>query len=209
MNLFDILNKEYELRVNPAEKFDLVNVSRYFNEDEDRYKHILGVAAHMKALVEQLGLDDEEKEDLMKIAYLHDIGYSKRVMSKGFYALDSAIFALEKAFGETVALAIMFHTAAYGESRHLSVSIKYIYDKAKLLLNANEKAKRYVELITYCDLHTESDGRPTTTPRRIFKILARYEKGSPTYKNIKAHKRYFKNLTKKIRTSVLKEKIVS
>ena len=208
MSLFELLKKEYDLFVNPIDKFDLVDLMHYFDEEEDRYKHTRGVAAHMKALVEQLGLPSEEQYELMQIAYLHDIGYSKRVKSRGHHALDGAIFALEKALGEDVALAIMFHTAAYGESRHLTADIKKVYDSAKPLLSKNAKVKKYVDLITYCDLHTEVDGTPTTANRRIFKILARYEKSSTVYKNIKKHKRYFKRLTKRIRMSTVKEKTI-
>ena len=206
MSLFEILSKEYDLVVNPIEKFDLVDVAHYFDEEEDKYKHTLGVAAQMKALVEQLDSTEEEIYELMQIAYLHDIGHSRRVKSRGHYALDGAIFALEKALGEDVALAIMFHTAAYGEAKYLSTSIKRIYNEAKVLLDQNEKVKCYVELITYCDLHTEEDGKPTTMIRRVFKMLARSEKTSPTYKNIKSHKRYFKHLTKKVRMRVVVEK---
>ena len=206
MKLFDIIKKEYDLAVNPIDKFDLVDLMHYFDEEEDRYKHIRGVAANMKALVEQLQLPSEEQYELMQIAYLHDIGYSKRVKSRGHHALDGAIFALEKALGEDVALAIMFNMAAYGESRYLAEDIKRVYDEAKHIVAIKPKVKKYIDLITYCDLHTEADGTPTTANRRIFKILAKEEKSSPVYKNIKKHKWYFKRLAKRIRLSVVKEK---
>jgi hypothetical protein len=206
MKLFEILKKEYDLAVNPIDGFDLTDLMHYFDEEEDRYKHTRGVAAHMKVLVEQLGLPAEEQYELMQVAYLHDIGYSKRVKSRGHHALDGAIFALEKALGEDVALAIMFHTAAYGESRYLSKDIKKVYDEAKHIIATKPKVKKYVDLITYCDLHTEVDGTPTTVTRRIFKLLARHDKSSAIYKNIKKHKRYFKRLAKRIRMSVVKEK---
>jgi putative nucleotidyltransferase with HDIG domain len=191
--------------VNPKDKFDLVELSHYFDEEEDRYKHIRGVAAQMNVLVEQLGLEEEDKQKLMKIAYLHDIGYSKRVMQRGHHALDGAIFALEHAMGEEVALAIMFHTAAYGEVKRTGSQVA-IYEKAYELLKQNEKASYFASLITYCNLRTEVDGTPTTVNRRIFKMLSRYEKNSEAYKNIKAHKHYFKRLEKRIRLSVVKQK---
>ena len=204
-SLFEILNKEFDLKVKSQDEFDLLQLSHYFNEKEDRYKHIKGVAAQMRALVLQLDVNQDDKDKLMKIAYLHDIGYSKRVKNRGHHALDGAIFALEKGFSEDVALAIMFHTSAFGEIKYINKYITDIYNRAKKIFDKNEKAKYFTELITYCDLQTLPDGTPTSTSRRIFKILAKHDKNTPVYKNIKAHKRYFKHLTKKVRTSVIKQ----
>lgn len=206
MSLLKLLQKEYDIVVNPVEKFDLVDLSHYFDEEDEHYKHIRGVAAQMNILVEQLGLQQEDKEKLMEVAYLHDIGYSKRVKQRGHHALDGAIFALEHGLGEDVALCIMFHTAAYGEVKRISGKQLFLYNEAYKLLKENEKAKYFVDLITYCDLITEKDGTPTTANRRIFKMLARHEKNNVVYKNIKAHKREFKRLEKRIRLSVIKEK---
>jgi len=206
MSLFEILNKEYELIVNPLENFSLVDLAQYFDEEENRYKHIRGVVSQMQLLVNDLKLPEEEKRKAILIAYLHDIGYSKRVKNRGHHALDGAIFALEHAFSEEVALAIMFHTAAYGEVKKIGGKLLDIYNKTKPLVDENEKVKKYIEFITYCDLRTESDGTPTTAVRRIFKILSRYEKNSNVYKNIKKHRRYFIKLEKRIRSSVIKEK---
>jgi len=142
----------------------------------------------------------------MQISYLHDIGYSKRVKQRGHHALDGAIFSLEHALGEDVALSVMFHTAAYGEVKRTGGKQKFLYNEAHKLLKENKKAQYYVKLITYCDLTCETDGTPTTVNRRVFKILSRYEKNTPAYKNIKAHKRAFRRLEKQIRLSVVKEK---
>jgi len=206
MSLFEILNKEYELVVNPLENFSLVDLAQYYDEDEDRYKHIRGVVSQMQLLINDLKLPEEEQKKLLLIAYLHDIGYSKRVKNRGHHSLDGAIFALEHAFSEDVALAIMFHTAAYGEIKKTGGKLLDIYNTAKPLLDDNEKVKKYIDFITYCDLRTEIDGTPTTAVRRIFKILSRYEKSSNVYKNIKKHRRYFIKLEKRIRSSVIKEK---
>lgn len=208
MSLFEILTKEYDLVVNPVERFELADLLKYFEEEDDRYKHIRGVASQMQALIKQLYLGEEDAQKLMKIAYVHDIGYSKRVKSRGFHPLDGAIFSLEKAFGEDVALAVMFHTKAYGEAKLMGGKTLEVYQKAKELLDKNEKAKHYVDLITYCDLITEKSGEPTTANRRIFKILARNEKNSIVYKNIKANKRSLLRLEKRIRLSTVKEKTI-
>jgi len=207
MSLFEILQKEYDLTVNPTDKFDLVDVSQYFDEEDNRYKHIRGVAAQMQLLTNGLHIKEEEQQKLMLIAYLHDIGYSKRLKDRGHHALNGAIFSLEKAFGEDVALAILFHTASYGEIKLMNNEVlNRIYKQAKNLLKQNEQAKYYIDLITYCDLHTESTGEPTTLARRIFKISAQYQKDSTTYQNIKSNRNYFKKLDKRIRLSVIKEK---
>ena len=152
----------------------------------------------MQALAKQLKVDEDDFEDLMNIAYLHDIGYSRRVKNRGLHALDGAVFAIEKGFSEEVALAVMFHTAADGEAHLTNGDIDHLYKRVKVLLVNNEKAKYYIDLITLADLRTEHDGTPTRVSERVFKILARYEKGSIVYKNIHAHKKYFKQLEKRI-----------
>ncbi len=166
----------------------------------------MGVAGRMQALIKQFGLERDEAEELEQIAYLHNIGYSIRVKNRSLHALDSALFALEKGLGEDIALAVMFHTKADGEAHFIGKKIAKLYHNAKKLVDDNEKVRRYIDYITYCDLHTEADGRPTQVNRRIFKILARYEKNSAVHKNIKHHKAYFLKLDKKIRESVIKEK---
>lgn len=206
MTIKEIFLNNFDLRIKEIEKFDIFELEKYFNKDEDRYKHTLGVVSNMQSLLKQSDFNEEEKNELMTIAYLHDIGHSRRIKNRGLTALDSALFAIEKGFSQNIALGIMFHTAAAGEARLIGGKIANIYAQAKILLMGDEKMSKYLDYITFANLHTELDGMPTKLNRRIFKILASNPKDSNVYKNIKHNKRNFKQLKNRVLTGFIKER---
>lgn len=204
MTLKDIFLKEFDLRFDKMEKFDLFDLDKYFSKDENYYKHTLGVAGQIQSLLKQSDFNEEEKTELMLVAYMHNIGYSRRVKKRGLNALDSAIFAIEKGFSDEIALAIMFNCMAIGEAHLIGGFVSKVYNKAKVVLNS--KVKKYIDFITFANMHTEIDGTPTKLNRRIFKILARNKKGSVIYKNTKANKKEFKKIKNRVLNGFVKEK---
>ncbi|MGD9901334.1 MAG: hypothetical protein AB7S44_02220 [Spirochaetales bacterium] len=204
MSLLEIFKSQYDVRVNPLnKKFDVFEFSKYFDETDNHYKHTLGVVGQVRGIEKSFDMSEQEIDDLEQIAFLHYIGYSKRVKHRGLYALDAAIFAIEKGLSEDIALTLMFHTAGQAEARHLGDDkIIHIYNEAHKLLAERPNVHSYIEIITFANLQTEEDGRPTSVDRRIFKMMYRYDKDTAIYKAIKENRKHFRKLAKKLRRSV-------
>jgi len=205
MGLIDVCREHFKI----AEAFTEPNpsVSEMFNmylePTTDRYKHTLGVVREARWLERALSSWNADLASKLVIsAYLHDIGYGEGLKLTGFHPLDAAICLLSHGFDETIAAAVMFHTAAFGEAELRGGSVAETYRNAKPLLTENDNF--LIDLLTYCDLHSSSQGMPTSIEHRVNDIIDRYSPSDIVYAHITKHLPGFVNLRKRI-TNLLRD----
>lgn len=154
-------------------------LEQYFSPNEKRLSHILGVVRKAKGLPE---------------AYLHDIGYSPKLVRTGFHPLDGALFAIEHGFSPAIVKTILFHSAAYGEAVLRGGEIREIYEQ--LIRFLTEEDQKRIDFISYCDLCTSPTGKEISIAERIREVLARYPEDSVVHQNILRNQKYFFQLMK-------------
>lgn len=152
-------------------------VRNYFEEADNRLKHILQVASRMNNSVDAL---------------LHDIGYSTDLNRTNFHPLDGALFAIELHCSPRDIKSILFHSKAEGEAHLRGGELALLYQIATSFLT--DADKQAIDHLTYYDMTTSSVGEIIPLEERIQDILARYTTDSVVYQNIVASRRYFNQL---------------
>jgi Cof subfamily protein (haloacid dehalogenase superfamily) len=199
MGLIDVCREHFKI----AEVFTYPNPSAsemldvYLEPTTDRYKHTLGVVREARWLERALSRWNADLADKLVIsAYLHDIGYGEGLNLTGFHPLDAAVCLLSHGFDETIAAAVMFHTAAFGEAQLRGGSVAETYRNAKPLLTENDVF--LIDLLTYCDLHSSSQGMPTSIEHRVNDIIDRYSPNETVSAHITKHLPEFINIRRRI-----------
>lgn len=139
-----------------------------------RWAHTQGVAARARSLARVLG-DDAELIEV--VAWLHDIGYARRVASTGFHSLDGATYLRGlPQVPEVVCQLVAHHTGAAieGDERGIPAGGEFGVPPSELL-----------DALTYCDLSTAVDGVPTTVDERLTEILTRYPDDHVVHRSIR------------------------
>lgn len=170
MKLLTPLTNEYPL-------FDRYQLANYLAPETQRYQHILGVVRCMETLLAQLDIDHERKSLLLQACYLHDIGYSDQLNHYRYHPLDGAIFAKDQGFPKPVIAAVLFHSCAYESALKTSQELKLIYQENDPLLDHEDRL--FIDLVTFCDLHTSSTGEKTTLDKRVQDVVRRYGESHP------------------------------
>ncbi len=107
----------------------------------------------------------DQTTTLVAAAILHDIGYAPELAVTGFHPLDGARFLRDQGFAD-IARMVAHHTGARNEARLRGLDEledEFPFDDSLL-----QRA------LTYCDLTTDPDGRPTTVTARVDEIVERY-----------------------------------
>lgn len=120
---------------------------------EDRLKHILAVARLMKQKANELGLDPKE---MFLLGFLHDIGYE---------------------FGE--------HANHAEIGGNMLNSIHYTYTNEIAfhgIVNCDFSSKE-LDLLNWCDMHTNGKGEYVTFEERLSDIKNRRGEDSDAYKD--------------------------
>lgn len=152
--------------------FNRSKLKKYINENSYRFKHIMGVVDEMKLLLRHFDIDNKTKNELINLAFLHDIGYSEQLTKTGFHPLDGALFCKEMGYSEDVVSAVMFHSGAYRDVEMNFPDIMGCYVNHSYRIK--NKGKLYIELITYCDLHRSPLGIKVNLDERLEDIYRRY-----------------------------------
>lgn len=147
-------------------------LAQYISPNENRYQHILGVVERMKELLERIQIDGTLKPLLLQTAYLHDIGYSDRLNHYNFHPLDGAVYAKTCGFPKPVIAAVLFHSGAYESVKQTRTDLVPIYVENEQWLDETDRL--FIDLITYCDLHTSPVGKKISVKERIDDIVERY-----------------------------------
>ncbi|MFI9574585.1 HD domain-containing protein [Microbispora rosea] len=130
-----------------------------------RWAHSQGVAARAESLAPILG---DEADILTAAAYLHDIGYSPKLVDTGFHPLDGARYLRDVAGAdERLCRLVAHHSCAVNEATERGLLN---------ILNAEFAQERpeLVEALTYCDMTTGPDGRHLDAYERLAEIHSRY-----------------------------------
>jgi HD superfamily phosphodiesterase len=134
-----------------------------------RWRHTVGVAERAKALGG--GLTRDEADLLVAAAYVHDVGYASELVQTGFHPVDGARFARAAGYGRLAGLVAHHSRAAVeAQERGLEEALSEFEDERSIVPQA----------LTYCDLTTDTEGRPVEARDRLAEIQERYGAASPT-----------------------------
>ncbi|MEU8075890.1 HD domain-containing protein [Catellatospora citrea] len=136
-----------------------------------RWQHVQAVAQRAAQL--SLALPVADRPVLVAAAWLHDIGYSPRVIGTGLHALDGARYLQRLGYPATVVRLVAHHTGAAFEAaqRHLAREFADFAAVDGPVLDA---------LVT-ADLTSGPAGQPMTVSERIDEIFVRYPADHPVY----------------------------
>ena len=139
----------------------------------NRWTHTQAVAA--RAGVIAAVVPETDRELLVAAAYLHDIGYAPELVDSGFHPLDGARWL--RALGqERLACLVAHHSAARFEAEARGL--------ADALEAFPEERSSAADALGYCDLTTDSSGRPVTLEARLADMHARYGADSDVIRGV-------------------------
>lgn len=151
-----------------------------------RWSHTRGVAATAKRLAPILGDDAELIETA---AWLHDIGYSPRLVSTQLHALDGARYLrdVERA-DPLICKLVAHHTGAIFEAQERCL-------EADLVSEFDTPPAELSKALTYCDITTSPDGQHVDVQKRLDEILRRYTPDHPVHRTVsKAYSLYLESV---------------
>lgn len=140
-----------------------------------RWAHTQGVVHRARAL-ESL-VPPADRPLLVAGAYLHDIGYAPELRASGFHPLDGALWLGGQGL-ERLACLVAHHSGARFEAhaRGLGAALDAFPEEQSVS----------ADVLTYCDLTTDTDGREVTPPVRLAEIQHRYGADSDVSRGLNA-----------------------
>jgi hypothetical protein len=133
-----------------------------------RWAHTQGVAAQARSLAPILG----DKADLLEAsAWVHDIGYSPRLIASGFHPLDGARYLRDVQQADDILCRLVAHHSCAiieAKERGLADELSSEFAPAPAPLS---------EALIYCDMTTGPSGALLTVEQRLAEIRARYGPG--------------------------------
>lgn len=140
-----------------------------------RWAHTQGVGRRAQAIAHVVGDDAAE---LVRAAWLHDIGYAPNLATTGFHPLDGAHYLrdVEQADERLCAL-VAHHACAVVQGRHRCAD-------ARLPVAFRPPTGLVAEALVYCDMTTGPDGRPVGAADRLDEITVRYGPGHVVSRSI-------------------------
>ncbi|MGA8943453.1 MAG: HDIG domain-containing metalloprotein [Thermoactinomyces sp.] len=173
----------------------------YIPSGTNRYKHILGVVRHMKHLLDRINIADKLKPLLIQAAYLHDIGYSNRLNATNFHPFDGAVFAQNHGFPKPVVAAVLFHSGACESAKKTGSDLVSVYELNTPLLDDTDWL--FIDLVTYCDLHTAPTGENITFDERIQEIIQRYGESHEVSRFMVGNRKNFKKTIQRVEKQII------
>lgn len=133
-----------------------------------RWRHTQGVAERAAHVAPALHRDDRDL--LVAAAWLHDIGYSPKILDTGFHPLDGARYLQRRGFPRQLVCLVAHHSgAAYdAEERQLDGELAEFQQPDGPVLDA----------LIYADMMTSPRGRPISFIDRLAEGLRRHGKDS-------------------------------
>jgi hypothetical protein len=171
-------------------------LSNFLPSHSPRFQHILGVVRCMKLLLPRLDIPNPWKPALLSACYLHDIGYSPNLRQFQFHPLDGAIFAHEHGFSKPVVAAILFHSCAFEQVQQTRPDLIEVYKINEPLLDKQDLY--FIDLVTYCDLHTSSTGQLITFPERVKEVVERYGEDHEVSKLMVENRPYYEKIIARV-----------
>ena len=134
-----------------------------------RWEHVLGCRRQAESIAPRV-LAGAERQLLVAVALLHDIGYAKTLVRSGFHPLDGAWFLTESGAPPRLCNLVANHSAAAVNARlrGLGSELAAFPDEHSALRDA----------LWFCDMTTDPFGRQVSFDERIADIRARHGLGS-------------------------------
>jgi|SRR5438445_6237597 len=134
-----------------------------------RWAHSLGVGRKAESIVDVFG---DDAELLVSAALLHDVGYAPSVVGTGLHSLDGARYLRDVAGADARLCALVaYHSCAHIEARNRGLA-------DALAAEFEPVGGVLADALTFCDMTTTPDGKPTDVEARLAEILSRYGKGN-------------------------------
>lgn len=133
-----------------------------------RWAHTQGVGRKAESIAHVVG---DDAELLISSAWLHDIGYTPKLVSTGFHPIDGALYLRDTENADPrVCSLVAHHTCAHIEARNRSLD--------QTLADEFEPVGGLLaDALIYCDITTSPDGEPVEVEERLSEILSRYGPG--------------------------------
>jgi len=140
-------------------------------DQPERWRHTVGVARRAADLADRLRLAQRDRQLLVAVAWLHDIGYSPAVRDRGFHPLDAARYLDRGRWPGEVGTLVAHHSGARFVAEVLGLDAGlacYPFSQSPV-----------TDLLTYADQTIGPDGVPCTVEDRMSGMLRRHGPGSP------------------------------
>jgi hypothetical protein len=145
----------------------------YLSDAGDRWSHVTGVGSTAQALAQRSQL---VSDSLVSAAWLHDVGYARRLVHTGCHPIDGARFLKSMDVPEAVIGLVAHHTGAAYEARE-----RGLLDQWKELPTPDPEA---LDVLTMIDLAIGPSGEPLIDVERVSGILARYDEDDPVHRAV-------------------------
>lgn len=176
--------------------FNKTKLADYYDPSVARYHHILGVVCNMESLLPQINIPNEWKSLLIQTCYLHDIGYSSKLNHYHYHQLDGAIFAAKQNYPKCVIATILFHSCAYEGVLYSRPDLQKVYETH--LAQLDDQDRLFIDLVSYCDLHTSAAGERTTLEQRVRNVAERYGQAHEVSKIMFANVPHFQAIIRRV-----------
>jgi hypothetical protein len=151
----------------------------------NRLKHTLTVMEKARLRVNRYAVSNFDRHKVLKIAELHDVGYADCAVGTGFHPLDGYLF-VKGAVSAEIALGVLLHSDSVELVRYLDSSViatfEQEYREALSKVKEVKKALKFVDVVSLCDMLTDSTGKSVTLAERYDDIATRY--GDKDYRSI-------------------------
>lgn len=140
----------------------------------DRWRHTQGVVARAESVAAAAELDD--KEFLVAAAWLHDVGYSPRLIDTGFHPLDAARWLAGRGMDRSLVGLVAHHSCACFEAVERGLDAE---------LNRFERVEGVLaDALTYADMTTSPTGEGVSVEDRIAEVRSRYSANDPVHRAV-------------------------
>jgi HD domain len=130
----------------------------------DRLRHTAGVARRAAAL--RAAVPPADRELLVVVAWLHDIGYASAVAETGFHPLDAGAYLLGHGWPVRVAGLVAHHSGALFVARGTGL--------APALCHYPDERSAVTDALSYADQTTGPVGQVLPIRARMAEMLARH-----------------------------------
>ncbi|MGC4851050.1 HD domain-containing protein [Micromonospora sp. DT15] len=129
-----------------------------------RWRHVQAVGSKAESLRPVVGDDGDV---LVAAAWLHDIGYTPRIVDTGFHSLDGARWLLREGFSLRIASLVAHHSCASYEAEERGLG-------AMLAAEFPPEESPTADALWFADMTTGPDGQDFTVDERLAEIRERY-----------------------------------
>jgi len=150
---------------------------------------LVAVGRKAESIADAFGSDADL---LVSAAWLHDIGYAPSVTVTGFHSLDGARYLRDVAGADPrLCSLVAYHSCAHIEARNRGLD-------DELRTEFTPVGGVLADALTFCDMTTTPDGRPTDVEARLAEILSRYGQGDLVAESISEASPYIVGAARKV-----------